>query len=64
LSVRWRECPDCGTSQRRVVIAAQNIHWRAQRLRALVGLPAGTREAPCGDEARTCGAVVPAECQV
>jgi hypothetical protein len=41
LSVRWRACPDCGTSQRRVVIAAQDIHWRAA--------PAGTREAPCGD---------------
>ena len=38
LSVRWHECPDCGTSLHRDHNAAKNIQWLGQSLR---GVPAG-----------------------
>jgi putative transposase len=41
LSVRWHSCPECGTELHRDHNAARNIQWRGQRLRGLVGLPAG-----------------------
>lgn len=46
LSVRWHECPDCGTSLHRDENAARNIQWRGQRLRGLAGLPAGMNREP------------------
>jgi putative transposase len=48
LSVRWHECPDCGTSLHRDHNAARNIQWRGQRLRGLAGLPAGVNREPVG----------------
>jgi putative transposase len=48
LSVRWHSCPDCGTSLHRDHNAALNIQGRGQRLRGLVGLPAGTNREPMG----------------
>jgi putative transposase len=48
LSVRWHECPDCGTSLHRDHNAAKNIQGRGQRLRGLAGLPAGTNREPVG----------------
>ncbi len=48
LSVRWHECPDCGTSLHRDHNAARNIQWRGQRLRGLAGLPAGMNREPVG----------------
>src|SRR5262249_16565459 len=56
LSVRWHECPDCGTSLHRDQNAAKTILWRGQRLRGLAGLPAGTNREPVG-------LLAPAECQ-
>jgi putative transposase len=38
LSVRWHECPECGTSLHRDHNAAKNIQWLGQSLR---GVPAG-----------------------
>jgi putative transposase len=46
LSVRWHECPDCGTSLHRDHNAAKNILWRGQRLRGLAGMPAGVNREP------------------
>jgi putative transposase len=47
LSVRWHECPVCGTSLHRDHNSAKTIHGRGQRLRGLAGLPVGlNREAP------------------
>ena len=46
LSVRWHTCPDCGTSLHRDHNAARNIQGRGQRLRGLVGVPAGTNREP------------------
>jgi putative transposase len=46
LSVRWHTCPRCGTSLHRDHNAARNIQWRGQRLRGLVGLPAGVNREP------------------
>jgi putative transposase len=46
LSVRWHSCPDCGTSLHRDHNAASNMQWRGQRLRGLVGLPAGMNREP------------------
>jgi putative transposase len=48
LSVRWHECPECGTSLHRDQNAARNIQWRGQRLRGLAGGPAGTNREPAG----------------
>jgi putative transposase len=48
LSVRWHSCPDCGTSLHRDHNAEGNIQWRGQRLRGLVGLPAGMNREPAG----------------
>ncbi len=48
LSVRWHECPDCGTSLHRDHNAARNIQWRGQRLRGLAGMPAGANREPMG----------------
>jgi putative transposase len=48
LSVRWHTCPDCGTSLHRDHNAAKNIQWRGQRLRGLVGMPAGMNREPMG----------------
>jgi putative transposase len=48
LSVRWHRCPDCGMSLHRDHNAARNMHWRGQRLRGLVGMPAGTNRKPAG----------------
>ncbi len=48
LSVRWHSCPDCGASLHRDHNAAKNIFGRGQRLRGLVGLPAGTNREPMG----------------
>jgi putative transposase len=50
LSVRWHICPECGTSLHRDHNAAKNIQWRGQRLRGLVGLPAGMNREPMGLE--------------
>jgi putative transposase len=46
LSVRWHSCPDCGSGLHRDHNAARNIQWRGQRLRGLVGLPAGMNREP------------------
>jgi putative transposase len=48
LSVRWHSCPDCGASLHRDHNAARNIQWRGQRLRGLVGMPAGVNREPAG----------------
>jgi putative transposase len=48
LSIRWHECPACGTSLHRDHNAARNIQWRGQRLRGLAGLPAGANREPLG----------------
>jgi len=48
LSVRWHQCPDCGTSLHRDENAARNIQWRGQRLRGLAGVPAGVNREPAG----------------
>jgi putative transposase len=48
LSVRWRSCPDCGTSLHRDHNAAKNIQWRGQRLRGFAGAPAGMNREPVG----------------
>jgi putative transposase len=48
LSVRWRSCPECGTSLHRDQNAAKNIQWRGQRLRGLAGAPAGANREPIG----------------
>ena len=48
LSVRWHTCPECGTSLHRDHNAARNVQWRGQRLRGLVGLPAGRNREPAG----------------
>ena len=48
LSVRWHECPDCGTSLHRDHNAAKNIQWRGQRLRGVAGLPAAVNREPVG----------------
>jgi putative transposase len=48
LSVRWHQCPECGTSLHRDHNAALNIQWRGQRLRGLAGVPAGTNREPMG----------------
>jgi putative transposase len=48
LSVRWHTCPTCGTSLHRDHNAAKNIQWRGQRLRGLVGVPAGMNREPVG----------------
>jgi putative transposase len=46
LSVRWHECPDCGTSLHRDHNSAKTIQWRGQRLRGLAAMAAGlNREA-------------------
>jgi putative transposase len=48
LSVRTHVCPSCGLVLDRDENGARNVQWRGQRLRGLVGLPAGlNREAPC-----------------
>ncbi|HEX6122441.1 MAG TPA: transposase [Ktedonobacterales bacterium] len=53
LSVRWHQCPDCGTSLHRDENAARNIQargqqGRGQRLRGLAGVPAGMNREPAG----------------
>jgi putative transposase len=46
LSMRWHECPECGTSLHRDHNAAKNIQGRGQRLRGLAGVPAGMNREP------------------
>jgi putative transposase len=47
LSMRTHVCTHCGLILDRDLNAAKNIQWRGQRLRGLVGMPAGrNREAP------------------
>jgi putative transposase len=58
LSVRWHVCPDCGLRLHRDHNSAKTMQGRGQRLRGLVGLPAGV------GEPRTRWAVAPAECQL
>ncbi len=48
LSVRWHECPDCGTSLHRDHNAAKNIERRGQCLRGGVGIPASENRKPMG----------------
>jgi putative transposase len=48
LSVRWHECPVCGTSLHRDHNSAQTIHGRGQRLRGLAEPPAGMNRDPVG----------------
>ena len=48
LSVRWHNCPDCGTSLHRDHNAAKNIERRGQRLRGGVGIPASENREPMG----------------
>ncbi len=48
LSVRWHECPDCGTSLHRDHNAAKNRERRGQRLRGGVGRPASENREPVG----------------
>jgi IS605 OrfB family transposase len=57
LSVRWHECPECGTSLHRDHNAAKNIEWRGQRLRGGVGIPASENREPMG-------LLAPVECQI
>ena len=46
LSVRWHQCPECGTSLHRDENAARNIQWRGQRLRGLAAVAAGANREP------------------
>jgi putative transposase len=46
LSVRWHECPECGTSLHRDHNAAKTIHWLGQRLRGLAASAPGTTREP------------------
>jgi putative transposase len=46
LSVRWHECPECGTSLHRDHNAAKNIQWLGQSLRGLAAAAAGTNREP------------------
>jgi putative transposase len=46
LSVRTHVCPTCGLIMDRDENAAHNIQWRGQRLRGLVGMPAGANREP------------------
>jgi putative transposase len=48
LSVRWHECPECGTSLHRDENAARNIQWRGQRLRGLPAMAGGMNREPAG----------------
>jgi putative transposase len=48
LSVRTHMCPTCGYVADRDENAARNILWRGQRLRGLVGMPAGMNREPVG----------------
>jgi putative transposase len=46
LSIRPHVCPRCGYVADRDENAARNIQWRGQRLRGLVGMPAGGNREP------------------
>jgi len=48
LSVRTHVCTNCGLILDRDEHAAKNILWRGQRLRGLVGMPAGMNREPVG----------------
>jgi putative transposase len=48
LSVRWHECPECGTSLHRDENAARNIQWRGQRLRGVLALAGALNREPAG----------------
>jgi putative transposase len=48
LSIRTPVCPRCGYVADRDENAARNIQWRGQRLRGLVGMPAGLNREPAG----------------
>jgi putative transposase len=46
LSVRWHQCPDCGTSLHRDHNAAKNIQGLGQRLRGVPVLAGATNREP------------------
>jgi putative transposase len=48
LSVRWHECPQCGTSLHRDENAARNIQWRGQRLRGVPAVAGAVNREPAG----------------
>jgi putative transposase len=48
LSVRWHECPNCGTSLHRDENAALNIQWRGQRLRGVPAVAGAVNREPLG----------------
>jgi putative transposase len=48
LSVRWRSCPECGTSLHRDHNAAKNIERLGQSLRGGAGVPASEDREPIG----------------
>jgi putative transposase len=48
LSVRTHVCTNCGLILDRDLNAAKTIQWRGQRLRGLVGMPAGMNREPVG----------------
>ena len=48
LSIRTHVCTNCGLMLDRDLHAAKHIHWRAQRLRGVAGLPAALNRDPVG----------------
>jgi putative transposase len=48
LSVRWQQCPECGTRLHRDHNAARNMHWRGQRLRRVPALAGAMNREPAG----------------
>jgi putative transposase len=46
LSVRWHECPACGTSLHRDHNAAKTIHWLGQRLRGVPAVAGASNREP------------------
>jgi putative transposase len=46
LSVRWHECPDCGTSLHRDHNAAKNIQWLGQSLRGVPAVAGASNREP------------------
>ena len=46
LSVRWHECPECGTSLHRDHNAAKNIQWLGQSLRGVLAVAGAANREP------------------